>query len=51
MSAASAVRSTRCLAPGTFTSDRVQASGKDGVLGVTIAKQAETMPPRIQVAA
>jgi HSP20 family protein len=41
----------RFVLPDTVDSDKVQASGKDGVLKVTIAKQANAMPRRIQIAA
>jgi HSP20 family protein len=41
----------RFVLPNIVDSDRVQASGKDGVLKVTIAKQAKAMPRRIQIAA
>jgi HSP20 family protein len=41
----------RFVLPDTVDSDKVQATGKDGVLKVTIAKQAKAMPRRIQIAA
>jgi HSP20 family protein len=41
----------RFVLPDTVDSDRVNAAGKDGVLTVTIPKQAKAMPPRIEIAA
>jgi HSP20 family protein len=41
----------RFVLPDTVDSDKVQATGKDGVLKVTIAKRAKAMPRRIQIAA
>jgi HSP20 family protein len=41
----------RFVLPDTVDSDKVNASGKDGVLTVTIPKQAKAMPRRIQIAA
>ena len=41
----------RFVLPDTVDSDRVNAAGKDGVLTVTIPKQAKAMPRRIQIAA
>jgi HSP20 family protein len=40
----------RFVLPDTVDSDKVNASGKDGVLIVTIPKQAKAMPRRIQIA-
>jgi HSP20 family protein len=41
----------RFVLPDTVDSDKVNATGKDGVLTVTIPKQAKAMPRRIQIAA
>jgi HSP20 family protein len=41
----------RFVLPDIVDSDKVQATGKDGVLRVTIAKQAKALPRRIQIAA
>jgi HSP20 family protein len=41
----------RFVLPQTVDSDRVNATGKDGVLTVTVPKQAKAMPRRIQIAA
>lgn len=41
----------RFVLPDTLDSDRVNATGKDGVLTVTIAKQPKAMPRRIKIAA
>ncbi len=41
----------RFVLPDTVDSDKVQATGKHGVLKVTIAKQAKALPRRIQIAA
>ena len=41
----------RFVLPDTVDSDNVKATGKDGVLTVTIAKRAKAMPRRIQIAA
>jgi HSP20 family protein len=41
----------RFVLPDTVDSDKVNASGKDGVLTVTIPKKAKAMPRRIQIAA
>ncbi len=41
----------RFVLPDTVDSDKVKASGKNGVLTITIPKQAQAMPRRIQVAA
>jgi HSP20 family protein len=41
----------RFVLPDTVDSDKVQATGKDGVLKVTISKQTKAMPRRIQIAA
>jgi HSP20 family protein len=41
----------RFVLPDTVDSDKVKAAGKDGVLTVTIPKQAKAQPRRIQVAA
>jgi HSP20 family protein len=41
----------RFVLPDTVDSDRVNAAGKDGVLTVTIPKQAKAMPRRIEIAA
>lgn len=41
----------RFVLPDTVDSDKVNAAGKDGVLTVTIPKQAKAMPRRIQIAA
>jgi HSP20 family protein len=40
----------RFVLPDTVDSDRVNATGKDGVLTVTIPKQAKALPRRIQIA-
>jgi HSP20 family protein len=37
--------------PDTVDRDKVNATGKDGVLTVTIPKQAKAMPRRIQIGA
>jgi HSP20 family protein len=39
----------RFVLPDTVDSERVNAAGKDGVLRVTIPKQAKAMPRRIQI--
>lgn len=41
----------RFVLPNTLDSDKVNATGKNGVLTVSIPKQAKTMPRRIQIAA
>jgi HSP20 family protein len=41
----------RFVLPDTADGDRVNASGKNGVLTVTIPKQAKAMPRRIQIEA
>jgi HSP20 family protein len=41
----------RFVLPDTVDSDNVNASGKDGVLTVTIPKKAKAMPRRIQIGA
>jgi len=41
----------RFVLPQTVDSERVNAIGKDGVLTVTVPKQAKAMPRRIQIAA
>jgi len=41
----------RFVLPDTVDSERVNASGKNGVLTVTVPKQAKAMPRRIQIAA
>jgi HSP20 family protein len=41
----------RFVLPDTVDSDKVNATGKDGVLTVTIPKQAKAMPRRIQIGA
>lgn len=41
----------RFVLPDSVDSDRVNASGRNGVLTVTIPKQAKAMPRRIQIAA
>lgn len=41
----------RFVLPNTVDSDKVNATGKNGVLTVTIPKQAKAMPRRIQIAA
>jgi HSP20 family protein len=41
----------RFVLPDTVDSDKVNATGKDGVLTVTIPKQAKSLPRRIQIAA
>jgi HSP20 family protein len=41
----------RFVLPDTVDSDKVKATGKHGVLTVTIPKQAKAMPRRIQIAA
>ena len=40
----------RFVLPDTVDSDKVNATGKDGVLTVTIPKQAKALPRRIQIA-
>lgn len=40
----------RFVLPDTADSDNVQATGKNGVLAVTIKKQAKSQPRRIQIA-
>jgi HSP20 family protein len=40
----------RFVLPDTVDSDKVNATGKDGVLTVTIPKQTKAMPRRIQIA-
>ena len=40
----------RFVLPDTVDSDKVNATGKNGVLTVTIPKQAKAMPRRIQIA-
>jgi HSP20 family protein len=40
----------RFVLPDTVDSDKVNATGKDGVLTVTIPKEAKAMPRRIQIA-
>ncbi len=40
----------RFVLPDTVDSNKVNATGKDGVLTVTIPKQAKAMPRRIQIA-
>jgi HSP20 family protein len=40
----------RFILPETVDTDRVTAKGRDGVLELTIAKQAKAQPRRIQVA-
>jgi HSP20 family protein len=40
----------RFVLPNTVDSDKVNATGKNGVLAVTIPKQAKAMPRRIQIA-
>jgi HSP20 family protein len=39
----------RFVLPDTVDSDKVNATGKDGVLTVTIPKQAKALPRRIQI--
>lgn len=39
----------RFVIPNTVDSDKVNATGKNGVLTVTIPKQAKAMPRRIQI--
>ena len=39
----------RFVLPDTVDSEKVNATGKDGVLTVTIPKQAKAMPRRIQI--
>jgi HSP20 family protein len=39
----------RFVLPDTVDSEKVNASGKDGVLTVTIPKQAKALPRRIQI--
>ena len=39
----------RFVLPDTVDSEKVNATGKDGVLRVTIPKQAKAMPRRIQI--
>jgi HSP20 family protein len=39
----------RFVLPDTVDSEKVNASGKDGVLTVTIPKQVKAMPRRIQI--
>jgi HSP20 family protein len=41
----------RFVLPNTVDSDKVNATGKNGVLTVTIPKQAKAMPRRIEIAA
>lgn len=41
----------RFVLPDTVDSEKVNATGKDGVLTVTIPKKAKAMPRRIQIAA
>ena len=41
----------RFVLPQTVDSEKVNATGKDGVLTVTVPKQAKAMPRRIQIAA
>jgi HSP20 family protein len=41
----------RFVLPDTVDSDKVKATGRNGVLTVTIPKQAKAMPRRIQIAA
>jgi len=41
----------RFVLPDTVDSDKVNATGKDGVLTVTIPKQAKALPRRIQIGA
>jgi HSP20 family protein len=41
----------RFVLPDTVDSEKVNATGKNGVLTVTIPKQAKAMPRRIQIAA
>ena len=41
----------RFVLPDTVDSEKVNATGKDGVLTVTIPKQSKAMPRRIQIAA
>jgi HSP20 family protein len=41
----------RFVLPDTVDSEKVNATGKDGVLTVTIAKQANAMPRRIRIGA
>ena len=41
----------RFVLPNTVDSDKVNATGKNGVLTVTVPKQAKAMPRRIQIAA
>ena len=40
----------RFVLPDTVDSEKVNATGKDGVLTVTIPKQAKALPRRIQIA-
>jgi len=41
----------RFVLPDTVDSEKVNASGKNGVLTLTVPKQAKAMPRRIQIAA
>ncbi len=41
----------RFVLPDTVDGEKVNATGKDGVLTVTVPKQAKAMPRRIQIAA
>lgn len=41
----------RFILPDTVDTDRVTAKGRDGVLELTIGKQAKTQPRRIEIAA
>ncbi len=41
----------RFVLPNTVDSERVHATGKNGVLTVTVPKHAKSMPRRIQIAA
>ncbi len=43
--------SRRFVLPEMVDAERVQASGRNGVLGITIPKQAKALPRRIKVAA
>jgi HSP20 family protein len=41
----------RFVLPDTVDSEKVNATGKDGVLTITVAKQAKAMPRRIRIVA
>ena len=41
----------RFVLPNTVDGERVKASGKNGILNITVPKQAKAQPRRIQIAA